>query len=406
MVFGGFSGATAFYPTRIGRSAFVPKTVLTDFQLSGNAVPIGSGSPLKKSITYADNITLSHSQNIFSIEFSALSYFNAPTNRYRYRLEGLDNRWHEVGSDQRTASYTTLPAATYTFDVQGKTSRGQWSEPGARLRIEILPAWYQTFLFRAACAAVFFVFLCASYKLRLQYLTQQFSMRLEERVNERTRIARDLHDTMLQSFQAALLQLHAITYLLPHGADNVRQKLESVIEQARQAVTEGRDAVQGLRSSTVVTNDLAEEINTLGAQLVAAAGQAGGPCPEFRVQVEGGSRDLAPLVRDEVHRIACEALRNAFLHAHTERIEVEIRYDRREFRLRVTDNGKGIDQKVLGGGGREGHYGLPGMHERAKLVGGKLAVFSKLDSGTEILLTLPASRAYSKSPALRRGISA
>ena len=120
--------------------------------------------------------------------------------------------------------------------------------------------------------------------------------------------------------------------------------------------------------------------------------------PEFRVQVEGTPRDLAPLVRDEVHRIANEALRNAFRHAQAGRIEVEIRYDQRRLRLRVQDNGKGIDPKVLSGGGRAGHYGLAGMHERAKLLGGKLAVWSELDSGTEIELTIPASVAYLRSP--------
>ncbi len=148
MFFGGFSGATAFYPNKIVNSSFVPRIVLTDFRLSGNPVRIGAGSVLKQSITQTDSITLSHEQNIFSIEFSALSFFNAETNRYRYKLDGLDNDWHEVGSDERIANYTTLPAATYTFEVQGATSRGPWSQPGAMLRIEILPAWYQTVWFR------------------------------------------------------------------------------------------------------------------------------------------------------------------------------------------------------------------------------------------------------------------
>jgi streptogramin lyase len=174
MFFGGFSGATAFYPSRTANGSFVPRTVLTDFRLSGNAVPIGSKSPLKQSITYSDAITLTQQQNIFSIEFSALSYFNAETNRYRYRLDGLDDSWHEAGSDQRTANYTTLPARTYIFEVQSATSRGKWSEPGARLRIEILPAWYQTFLFRCVCAVVLLVFLWSIYQRRLKQLEWQF----------------------------------------------------------------------------------------------------------------------------------------------------------------------------------------------------------------------------------------
>ena len=123
------------------------------------------------------------------------------------------------------------------------------------------------------------------------------------------------------------------------------------------------------------------------------------------MHVEGTARELAPLVRDDVHRIASEALRNAFRHAQARRIEVEIRYDRRRLRLRVMDNGKGIDQEALSGGGRPGHFGLAGLHERARLVGGELAIRSKLGSGTEIELIVPASVAYAKSHVTHRSTS-
>ena len=219
-------------------------------------------------------------------------------------------------------------------------------------------------------------------------------LRVEERVNERTRIAREFHDTLLQSFQGVLMKFHAVTYMLPDDSE-ARKTLETIMEQARQAVTEGRDAVQGLRSSTMISNDLARAIGTLGEGL--AADCAGLNSPDFRVQVEGTPRNLAPLIRDEAYRIAGEALRNAFRHAVAKRIEVEVLYERRQFRLRIRDDGKGIDQKVLGGAGRAGHYGLPGMHERAKLVGGKLSVRSRLKSGTEIELTIPGSVAFAKS---------
>jgi signal transduction histidine kinase len=278
-----------------------------------------------------------------------------------------------------------------------------WNEAGAFLDFAIAPAYYQTTWFRLSCVAAFLALVAALYQLRVQYLKQQFNMRLEERVNERTRIARDFHDTLLQSFQGVLMKFHAVIYQLPDRPEEARQTLEKVVEQARQAVTEGREVVQGLRSSTVVTNDLARAIGTVGEEL--AAGHTGQNGPEFRVQVEGASRDLAPLVRDDVNRIACEAVRNAFRHAQAGRIEVEIRHEPRQLRVRVLDNGKGIDQKVLSGGGRPGHFGLAGMQERAKLVGGKLAVLSRLDSGTEIELTIPASLAYAKSPGTGRSMS-
>jgi signal transduction histidine kinase len=158
-----------------------------------------------------------------------------------------------------------------------------------------------------------------------------------------------------------------------------------------------------MRSSTVVTNGLARAITTVGEQL--AADQSGRNSAEFRLAVEGATRDLVPLVRDEVNRIACEALRNAFNHARASRIEVEIHYYKWRFRLRIRDDGKGMDPQVLAEGKRAGHFGLPGMQERAELTGGKLAVWSEPDSGTEIELTIPAAIAYAKSPAAGQTMS-
>jgi signal transduction histidine kinase len=277
-------------------------------------------------------------------------------------------------------------------------SYGRWNDSEAAISLEVDPAFWQTWWFRVSCAAAFLGLLWALYQLRLRQVARQFNIRLEERVSERTRIARDLHDTLLQSFHGLLLRFQTVSNLLPAGEP--KQKLDSAIDQAAQAITEGRDAVQGLRSSTVETNDLALTINTLGQEL--ASGETNPNAAEFHVEVEGTPQNLHPILRDEVYRIAGEALRNAFKHAQAQRIEVEIRYDERQLRLRVRDDGKGIDAKHLDGDRYVGHYGLRGMRERAKLMGGKLAVWSELDSGTEVELGIPASRAYETSPARRR----
>src|SRR5262249_4900912 len=152
-------------------------------------------------------------------------------------------------------------------------------------------------------------------------------------------------DTLLQSFQGVLLKFHAGTLALPDRPAEAKKTLEGAIEEARQAIAEGRDAVEGLRSSTVVTNDLARAITTLGEGL--AADRNGRPSPDFRVHVEGTPRDFPPMLRDELYRIAGEALRNAFRHADAKRIEVDMHYDRRQLRLRVRDDGKGIAPHVL-----------------------------------------------------------
>jgi signal transduction histidine kinase/ligand-binding sensor domain-containing protein len=337
------------------------------------------------------------------IDYTALSLVAPEKVWFRYKLEGWDRDWQDVGN-RRQAFYNNLAPRNYRFRVMASNNSGVWNEAGASLDFSIDPAYYQTTWFRLSVVAVFLALLAALYQLRQRQVARQFNLRLEERVAERTRIARDLHDTLLQSFQAVLLRLHTITYLLPDGADKAQETVDSVVEQARQAITEGRDAVQGLRGSTIVSFDLARAISTLGEEL--AAGQAEERRTEFRVTVEGAPRSLSPLIRDEVYRIASEAVRNAFRHARAARIEVEIRYGQRELRMRVRDNGKGIDPTILRGEGPAGHYGLAGMHERAKLVGGKVDVWSELDSGTEIELTIPASVAYAKPSAAQRSISA
>jgi two-component sensor histidine kinase len=220
------------------------------------------------------------------------------------------------------------------------------------------------------------------------------------RFGERTRIARELHDTLLQSFHGLLLRFQTVMDLLPNRASEAKQLLASTIDQAADAITEGRDAVQGLRASTTETNDLAVALRTLGDQL--AAEQSTGPLPALRVEVQGAPRVLHPIVRDEVFRIGGEALSNAYRHAQAQQIEVELRYDGRELRLRVRDDGMGIDPRVLREGGREGHFGLPGMRERAQLIGGKLVAWSAHDAGTEIELSIPAAHAYAASTSPRR----
>jgi signal transduction histidine kinase len=262
------------------------------------------------------------------------------------------------------------------------------------------PAYWQTWWFLLSIWGAFALAVVSIFRARMHRMTQQLSVRLEERLAERARIARELHDTLLQSFHGLLLRFQAATNLLPDRPEEARKALESAIDQAALAITEGRDAVQGLRSSTTVTNDLARAISTLGEEL--ATSESNPNSAAFHVEVEGTSRNFHAILRDEVYRIAAEAVRNAFSHAQAQRIEVEIRYDERQFRLRVRDDGQGIDPKFLKEGGQPGHYGLRGMRERAKLLGGKLAVWTERDSGTELEFSIPASRAYEASNAPHR----
>ncbi len=392
MYFGGSNGFNAFFPETIKNNPYVPPVVITSFKIFNKFVPIGPKSVLKKAIPYVNSLTLPYRDNVFSFEFAALSYADSQRNRYRYKLENFEPAWNEVGSRQRLATYTNLDPGKYVFRVQGSNGDGVWNEEGVSLPIVVTPPWWSTNWFRALCGLFFLTLLWAAYQYRVRQLHREFAMTLEARIGERTSIARELHDTLLQSFQGLMLRFETVSQLLPDRPIEAKGKLDGAIKQAGDAITEGRDAVQGLRASTVQTNDLARSINTLGEELADDPTNHGSPA--FRVTVEGEVRGLHPILRDETYRIAAEALRNAFHHAQARQVEVEIRYDNQQFRLRVRDDGKGIDPAVLSGQGREGHFGLAGMRERADAIGGKLVIWSEADAGTELELHIPAASAY------------
>jgi signal transduction histidine kinase len=275
--------------------------------------------------------------------------------------------------------------------IRASNRSGIWDRKGVVFSITQLPLFYQTRWFAAGIGGLVMLLVVGVYRTRVQQISQVMSARFEERLAERTRVARELHDTLLQTFHGALFRFQAAINMLPEHPTEAKEQFEGAIDRAAQAITEGREAIQDLRASAVVSNDLAVAITTLGDDL--AASGASGKDTVIQVAVHGTPRDLHPIRRDDVYRIAGEALRNAFRHAHARRIEVEITYDDRQFRLQVRDDGKGIDPAVLANQ-RRGHFGLPGLRERAGLIGGRLDVWSEVGAGTEIDLRIPAAKAY------------
>jgi len=350
----------------------------------------------RKEFAATDNLKLPPHPRDLQIDYTSPTFVIPQRVKFRYRLEGYDRDWHDAGT-RRQALYTDLPPGKYSFRVIACNSDGVWNETATKMDFSVAPAYYQTNWFRALCAAIFLGLLWAVYRLRVRQLHHQFEMTLDARVGERTRIARELHDTLLQSAHGILLRFQTVSQLLPERPVEAKEKLDSAIEQTADFITEARDEVQGLRESTVQSNDLALAISTLGEELAA---DPTNHRSSFHVAVEGQARDLHPILRDEIYKIAAESLRNAFRHAQARQVEVEIRYDDEQFRLRVRDDGKGIDPDILSRQGSEGHYGLHGMRERATLVGGKLTVWSEIEAGTEVELRVPASDAYASA---RRG---
>jgi signal transduction histidine kinase len=325
------------------------------------------------------------------ISYTALSYSIPQRVRFRYKLEPRDGDWQDAGT-RRQAFYSDLPPGKYRFHVTASNSDGVWNDSGARLDFSVAPAYYQTNWFRASEVVAFCFGLWGLYRMRLHQLAREFAAQTEERA----RIARELHDTLLQSFQASLIRMQAARNILTRQPETAVESLDAAITMAAGAVAEGRDAIQDLRVHPASGVDLAELLTAAAQELAHSAERPVNP-PAFRVTVEGERQELKPLLQDEVYRIARELLRNAFRHAHAGRVEAEIRYESRQLRVHVRDDGKGIEPEVLKASGRAGHWGLPGMRERVYRFGGKLEFWSEAGAGTEAVLTVPAAAAYRAS---------
>jgi len=307
--------------------------------------------------------------------------------RYRYLLDGYDKDWSQP-NESREAAYTSLPPDRYTFRVMASNSEGLWNGTPASVTLEVEPQLVQTWWFRMTGLCLTAAAIFAGFRYRLARVHAAMNLRFEERLAERTRIARELHDTLLQSFQGLMLRLQVVDDLLPPG--KAKEQLEQSLERADQAIAEGRSAVHDLRSSTTTTNDLAQAVRALGEELATQDSTA------FRLVVEGQARDLHPIIRDELYGVTREALRNAFRHAAAHHIETEITFGERAFLLRIRDDGQGIPTETLEAG-RRGHYGLSGMRERAQQIGAKLEIWSRPKAGTEIELSIPGPIAYRTS---------
>lgn len=369
------SGIVRIDPEHLTRNTIPPSVFVRSIDSGGKAYP-------------ATGVKLPVGTKSVHIEYTATSLSAPERVRFRYKLEGVDDVWQEAGT-RREAFYTNLRPRQYRFRVIACNNDGIWNEAGAVWDLSIAPAFYQADWFRPLAAFAFALMVWGVYQLRVRQLTARLNLRHAERLAERTRIARELHDTLLQSFQGLMLRFLVVDEMLPPG--KAKETLGSALERADQAIVEGRDAVHDLRMSTIATNELAQAVRTLGDEL------ASQDSATFRLTVEGSPRDLYPILRDDVYRIAGEALRNAFLHARAQRIEAEITYAERQFRLRIRDDGNGIAPEILQEG-RAGHYGLPGIRERATEIGGKLNIRSGAGSGTEIDLSIPGSIAYETSP--------
>jgi ligand-binding sensor domain-containing protein/signal transduction histidine kinase len=370
-------GISVVDPARLTRNSAPAIVHVQTISADGDAIHIGN----------AIHISGGHQRITFG--YSGLSLSVPDRVRYRYRLDGYDHAWSNPTA-AREAGYTNLPPNHYRFRVMATNPDGVWSTKEAALAFEVDPLFWQTWWFRSAAVVAFMACVLAIYRIRLRQLTGRINLRSQERLAERTRIAQELHDTLLQGFLSASMQIHVAADALPEDS-SAKPKLSRALELMRQVIDEGRNAVRGLRATQSTSLDVENAFSRIQQELV--SGQHLGEKVDFRVIVDGERRPLHPVLRDEVYRIGREALINAFRHARANKIEIELKYSSQRLCMLVRDDGCGIDPHVLETG-RDGHWGLSGMRERAEAIGARLQVMTSASAGTEIELSVPGQIAF------------
>jgi ligand-binding sensor domain-containing protein/signal transduction histidine kinase len=381
LYFAGFPGAAATNPAYLERNS-------TEISLAFTDIKIGDRSAFYPLKGKADAYSLAHDQNM-AVTFSALDFSNPDGMKYRYELAGVDNDWHILPNGSRSINFAALPSGAFTLNVQTATERGDWLAKGASLSINVASPWWRTWWFYSLALLLVALVASALYRIRMLQLASIYNMRLEERVGERTRVARDLHDTLLQSFQGVTYRLEAVKNLLPEHPDEAAQLLELVLLKSDDALVEGRETIQSLRDTTKVTGNLISAVKADADELVVA--QVAGRTADFGLTVEGVVQKFPTHVRNELRQIAREALRNAFTHSQATKIECIFRFERGIMHMTVKDNGTGIggDKKLA----RSGRYGLSGIEERSDQIEASLNIESVEGLGTKVELSISTDMA-------------
>ena len=321
------------------------------------------------------------------VDYTALSFVAPERVRFRYRLEGHDASWQEAGT-RRQALYNDLPPGKYRFHVIACNDDGLWNEVGAQFDFDVTPAMTQTVAFKVAVAMLLMLGIWIIYLLRIRQVTAAVRARLGERLTERERIARELHDTFLQGFQGLMLLVHSVMSRM-EPKDQDRDVLALALDQADKVLADGRSRVADLRSANETPDDFPSALESVGRTLAALS------TARFSQSVLGLPRTLNPALRADVLAIAREALANAFMHSQAASIEIALAYGRASFNIVVTDDGKGMTPEVLDHG-RSGHWGMAGMRERAHKTGADLVIDSKVGEGTRVSMSVRARIAYAE----------
>ncbi|MET0232934.1 MAG: two-component regulator propeller domain-containing protein [Rhodanobacteraceae bacterium] len=345
----------------------------------------------RKTYSTSGRVALPASSRDISIRYTAFSFGSPQKTQFRYKLEGRDSTWEDVGT-RREAFYTDLPPGNYVFRVKASDLNGTFGAEDASVSFDVPPLFYQTRWFLALCAIGVALIAYGVFLIRLRQVAERLRQQMRVKSLERERIARDLHDTLLQDTQALVLQFQTVAEDMPAGHPT-RQLMERALDHADEILAEGRDTVLELRDPEAKSLNLHDALSQVGDDLSRTETCA------YRAIVEGQARRLAASVREEAYRIGREALINAFQHSHANNIELQVSYGAEALVVQVRDDGKGIDPTTIQMGKKPGHWGLTGMRERARELGGRIDIWSGSKPGTEIQLVVPAEIAYWRSDA-------
>jgi ligand-binding sensor domain-containing protein len=319
----------------------------------------------------------------FQIDYTALSFPNPEKVLFQYKLDGHDKNWQDAGT-RRQAFYTNLTPGHYTFHVKASNDSGVWNEQGAFIQFGIEPAWYQTLWFRFVAVTAVLCLLVGAYRLRIRAIAARIELRVNERMSERMRISRELHDTLLQAVQGLVLHFSSFTTRVPLG---VQGEMERSLDDAESLLIAGRERIKEMRGHFSEEEDIISEIQGFVTSLLAGHG-----CRSI-VEVQGAPVPLKPIAREEIVWIAREAITNSCRHSKAGNLEVQVIFTPGNFRLLIQDDGVGLGADAFLAHYR-GHFGLVSMRERAEAIGGRFSVRSEAGHGTQISVSLAGRVAY------------
>ncbi|MDY0749012.1 triple tyrosine motif-containing protein [Paucibacter sp. R3-3] len=369
------NGLVTIDPAKVRRNTIAPTVLVRSIKAGPREYVVG-GPPVAPPVGVHD----------VQFDYTATSLAIPERVSFRYKLEGLDNDWQEAGP-RRQAFYTNLPPGRYRFRVTASNEDGVWSEQGASTEVETAPAFYQTNSFKGLVVAGVILLAWLAYHARVRYLSQMLTLRQETQQLERERIARELHDTLLQGVQGLLLRFRAVADRVGVSSE-ARVVMDGAIDRAEQVLVDGRDQIVEMRASANVVDGLAAALERVFEDMRSLAPLS------FHISVDGQEREIEGLVAEECYRIAREALFNAARHSAGSAVAVRLRFASEAFVMTIADDGIGIPSDTLAAGNRPGHWGLSGLRERALRIGGHLEVVSVNGQGTSISLTVPAASAY------------